>query len=80
MACAAFGFQHKAGGEAIMGWDDDRPQKKRREMALGVDLSTFSVEELTEFLGLLAAERERVEAALKAKQASRDAAQSVFKI
>jgi uncharacterized small protein (DUF1192 family) len=62
-----------------MSWNDDLPQKKRREMALGVDLSPFSVEELNEYLAMLAAERERVEAALVQKQASRNAAQSVFK-
>jgi uncharacterized small protein (DUF1192 family) len=62
-----------------MSWDDDLPQKKRREMALGVDLSTFSVEELTEYLAVLAGERERVETMLAAKQASRNAANSVFK-
>jgi uncharacterized small protein (DUF1192 family) len=62
-----------------MSWDDDLPQKKRREMALGVDLSTFSVEELTEYLAVLAGERERVETMLAAKQASRSAANSVFK-
>ena len=64
---------------ARMSWDDDLPQKKRREMALGVDLSTFSVEELTEYLAVLAGERERVETMLAAKQASRSAANSVFK-
>jgi uncharacterized small protein (DUF1192 family) len=62
-----------------MSWDDDLPQKKRREMVLGADLSTFSVEELNEYLATLAAERERVEAALAQKQASRSAAHSVFK-
>ena len=60
-------------------WDDDPPQKKRREAALGADLSTFSVEELTDYLAVLAAERERVEAALAKKKASQQAAQSVFK-
>lgn len=62
-----------------MSWDDDRPRKKRREMTLGVDLSTFSVEELNEFLAVLAGERERVEAALARKEASLNAAHSVFK-
>jgi|EndMetStandDraft_5_1072996.scaffolds.fasta_scaffold43251_3 uncharacterized small protein (DUF1192 family) len=62
-----------------MSWDDDLPQKKRREMVLGADLSTFSVEELNEYLATLAAERERVEAVLAQKQASRSAAHSVFK-
>jgi uncharacterized small protein (DUF1192 family) len=62
-----------------MVWDDDRPQQKRREAALGADLSTFSVEELTDYLAVLADERERVEAALARKKASQQAAQSVFK-
>jgi uncharacterized small protein (DUF1192 family) len=62
-----------------MVWDDDRPQQKRREAALAADLSTFSVEELMDYLAVLAAERERVEAALARKKASQQAAQSVFK-
>jgi uncharacterized small protein (DUF1192 family) len=66
-------------GAPPMVWDDDQPQKKRREPALGADLSTFSVEELTDYLATLAAERERVEAALRQKQASQHAAHSVFK-
>jgi uncharacterized small protein (DUF1192 family) len=62
-----------------MSWDDDRPQKKRREITLGADLSTFSIEELTDYVALLAAERERVEAVLAQKRASKSAAHSVFK-
>lgn len=62
-----------------MVWNDDPPQQRRREAALGADLSTFSVEELTDYLAVLAAERERVEAALARKKASQQAAHSVFK-
>lgn len=62
-----------------MVWDEDRPQQKRREATLGTDLSVFSVEELTDYLATLAAERERVEAALAKKKASQAAAHSVFK-
>ena len=63
-----------------MGWDDDLPQKQPRERTLGADLSRLSVEELSEYLAQLAAERERVEALLAQKQASRQSADSVFKI
>ena len=63
-----------------MGWDDDLPQKQPRERILGADLSRLSVEELSEYLAQLAAERERVEALLAQKQASRQSADSVFKI
>lgn len=61
-------------------WNDDLPQKKPREHALGADLSTYSVEELNAYLAALAAERERVEIVLAQKQASRQSAQSVFKL
>jgi len=60
-------------------WDDDLPQKKRPALTLGADLSTFSVEELSAFLAVLAAERARVETALAAKKASQQTAHSVFK-
>lgn len=62
-----------------MGWDDDQPQKKPRERVIGADLYDYSVEELNEYLAVLAAERERVEADLEKKKASRQSAQSVFK-
>jgi uncharacterized small protein (DUF1192 family) len=62
-----------------MGWDDDLPQKKPRERVIGADLSDYSVEELNEYLAVLAGERERVEAVLEKKKASRHSAQSVFK-
>ena len=59
-------------------WDDEAP-RKRVAYELGADLSARSVEELEEYLAVLAAERERVEAALAAKKASQSAAHSVFK-
>jgi uncharacterized small protein (DUF1192 family) len=66
--------------EARMVWDDDLPRKKPREHVLGADLSTFSIEELNEYLAALAAERERVEATLAKKRASQESAHSVFKL
>lgn len=63
-----------------MAWDEDTPRRKPRERVLGADLSTFSVEELNEYLAELAGERERVEAAIAKKRASAQSAHSVFKI
>jgi uncharacterized small protein (DUF1192 family) len=59
-------------------WDEEAP-RKRSGYELGADLSTLSVAELQEYLDHLATERQRVEAALSAKKASQNAAQSVFK-
>jgi uncharacterized small protein (DUF1192 family) len=61
-----------------MSWDDETP-KKKPAFELGADLSKYSVDELTDYLGLLDAERRRVEQLLGTKRASRDAADSVFK-
>ena len=61
-----------------MSWDDETP-KKKPAFELGADLSKYSVDELTDYLGLLDAERRRVETLLTSKRASRDAADSVFK-
>lgn len=62
-----------------MSWDEAEP-KKPAGYALGADLSARSVEELEEYIALLSAERERVEAVLAAKRASQGAAHSIFKI
>ena len=59
-------------------WDENAP-KPRPAYELGRDLSAFSVEELQDYIAVLMAERERVEAVLASKLASRNAAQSVFK-
>ncbi len=61
-----------------MNWDDDLP-KKRAPYEIGADLSRRSVEELHDYLAVLDTERKRVEAMLNSKEASRDAADSVFK-
>lgn len=61
-----------------MSWDDETP-KKKPAFELGADLSKYSVDDLTEYLGLLEAERRRVEQFLGSKRASRDAADSIFK-
>ncbi len=62
-----------------MVWDDEAPPKKRSRPELGADLSALSVSELEDYLGALAAERQRVEATITAKKASESAADSVFK-
>ena len=59
-------------------WDDETP-KKKANFELGADLSKYSVDELTDYLSLLEAERRRVESLLSSKRASRDVADSVFK-
>lgn len=58
--------------------DDDRA-KKPAPHVIGQDVSTLSLAELGERIGLLNAEIRRLEAAIKEKSASRDAAQSFFK-
>lgn len=59
--------------------EDDRPKKKLAH-EIGQDLSLVSVEELKERIALLKAEIERLEADMAAKEKSRSAAESVFKI
>ena len=58
--------------------EDDRP-KKPLAHAIGQDLALLSVGELTDRVALLRAEIARLEAAITAKEASRSAADSVFK-
>ncbi|MGF1620631.1 MAG: DUF1192 domain-containing protein [Rhodomicrobiaceae bacterium] len=59
-------------------WDEEKP-KKAPAYVIGADLSTRSVEELRDYLEILEAERERTEAMLNSKQASREAADTFFK-
>jgi len=59
--------------------EDDRPKKKLVH-EIGQDLSLISVEELKERIALLEAEIERLKADMAAKEKSRSAAESVFKI
>lgn len=58
--------------------DDDLPRPKKTH-ELGQDLSMLSVEELRERIEALRAEISRLESSVKAKEASRNAANSVFK-
>ena len=58
--------------------DDDRPKKKIAH-EIGADLSLVSVEELRERITLLQEEIARLEADISRKQASKSAADAVFK-
>ena len=62
----------------MAGDDEERPRKATAH-EIGQDLSMLSVEELTARLTLLRGEIERLESAVAAKRASRDAAASIFK-
>ncbi len=58
---------------------DEEPKEKPPEHRIGEVLDRLSVGELGERVELLKAEIVRLEAAIRAKQASRDAASSFFK-
>jgi uncharacterized small protein (DUF1192 family) len=58
--------------------DDDRPKKKVAH-DIGQDLSTISVNELAERITLLKDEIVRLEAAMKAKDAAKNAADLFFR-
>ena len=60
--------------------DDDLRQPVKPGPAAGEDLSRLSVEELQERVGLFESEIARLKQAIVAKQSSRDAADSVFKL
>jgi uncharacterized small protein (DUF1192 family) len=60
--------------------DEDLPLKKKKAgHEIGQDLALLSVDELSERIGLLKDEIGRLEEAMKAKNASRDAASAFFK-
>lgn len=59
--------------------DDDTLPKKKPVHEIGQDLSLLSVKELGERIALLREEIARLEANMKTKDASRNAAESVFK-
>ena len=59
--------------------DEDAVDKPRTHV-VGMDLETMSVGELNERIGLLEAEIERLKAAITARGATRQAAESIFKI
>jgi uncharacterized small protein (DUF1192 family) len=60
-------------------FDDDRPKPKRAH-EIGQDLSLLSVGDLDERIGLLKAEIARLESDKGAKQTTRMAAESLFKL
>lgn len=59
-------------------FDDDRPKKKIAH-EIGSDLSLLSVDELTARIDLLKQEITRLEAERQKKDASRSAAESLFR-
>ncbi|GGC64180.1 DUF1192 domain-containing protein [Chelatococcus reniformis] len=59
---------------------DDRPRPKPPVHEIGQDLATLSLAELDERVAALTAEIERLKAARTRKEASRNAADSVFKL
>jgi uncharacterized small protein (DUF1192 family) len=67
------------GGDRMAIEDDDKPRKKISH-EIGQDLSLLSVEELTERIALLHSEIERLQVAMTKKRASKDAANSFFKL
>ena len=58
---------------------DDEPRKKPKPHEIGQDLSLLSVGDLTERIGLLHAEIERLEADLQARGATKNAAEALFR-
>ncbi len=59
--------------------EDDKPVRKVVH-EIGQDLSSLSIDELTERMALLQAEIERLDLARRSKSASKQAAESFFKL
>jgi len=59
---------------------DEKPVKKPLTHEIGQDLATLSVDELAERITLLKSEIARLEGAKMTKEASKQSAESVFKI
>ena len=58
---------------------DDEPKKPASRHEIGQDLSLLSVSELSERIGLLRGEIARLEAEMKAKGATKTAAEALFR-
>ena len=58
---------------------DDEPRKKPKPHEIGQDLSLLSVGDLTERIGLLRTEIERLEAELGSKGVTKSAAEALFR-
>src|SRR5579863_1041056 len=70
------------GGGAMAGFDDDvsrAPPKKQAAHEIGQPIDALSAEELAERIQLLKAEIARLEAAIAARQATKEAASAFFK-
>jgi len=62
-----------------MAMEEDLPKKLSKLHEIGADLSLLSVHELRERVEALQAEIERLEATMKAKQATKSAADTFFR-
>ena len=62
-----------------MGILDEEPPRKAKPHEIGQDLSLLSVADLEERIGLLRAEIARLEADLKAKGSTKQAAEALFR-
>ena len=60
-------------------FDDEDRKKPARELVIGEDLATISVDELEERITLLEAEISRIKAEIVSKQATRASAENFFK-
>lgn len=58
---------------------DDEPVKRPKAHEIGQDLSLLSVRELEERIGLLKEEIERLQADVRAKSATKSAAEALFR-
>lgn len=58
---------------------DDEPRKKQKPHEIGQDLSLLSVGDLAERIAILRAETARLEAELNAKDATKTAAEALFR-
>jgi uncharacterized small protein (DUF1192 family) len=67
----------KVGDMAL--FDEELPKKKKTVHEVGEDLAKLSVDELGERIVILTGEIERLEAAIKAKKASAEVAETFFK-
>lgn len=58
---------------------EDLEPRKKKSFEIGCDLSNHSIDELKELIETLGGEISRIEEAVRSKESSRDAADSVFK-
>jgi len=78
-ADAAIFLAARTGGLAMVAMDEDLLPKKKPTHEIGQDLSLLSLAELAERISLLKDEIDRLEAAVRSKSATRQAADQFFK-